>query len=293
MNHTETIPALSLHGLVKKYRDFTLGPIDFDLEPGKVVGLVGPNGAGKTTTLNLCSGMLRQNQGSIKIFGIENNPNDASWKFKIGFVADEHVFYEYWSVERNLKYISEFYPEWSWDRAYELAKRFKLDLKKRVNRLSKGNRAKLALIQVLAYSPKLLLLDEPSSGLDPIVRSEFLDVLWEENEKGDSAILYSTHILSDIGRIADELAFLSNGKLIKRIPKDELLDKWRYISFMCETDITVIADVVEIKRSGNSYMVTSSNHESTSKFLGEKGIQITQSTPLSIDEIAVQIMKTE
>lgn len=293
MNDNESFLALSLHGLVKKYRDFTLGPIDFDLEPGKVVGLVGPNGAGKTTTLNLCSGMLRQNQGSIKIFGTENNPNDASWKFNIGFVADEHVFYEYWSVERNLKYISEFYPKWSWDRAYELATRFKLDLKKRVNRLSKGNRAKLALIQVLSYSPKLLLLDEPSSGLDPIVRSEFLDVLWEENEKGKTAILYSTHILSDIGRIADELAFLSNGKLIKRVPKDELLDKWRYISFMCETEISQIADVVEIKHSGNSYMVTSSNHESTVKFLGEKGIQITQSTPLSIDEIAVQIMKNE
>jgi len=283
--------ALSLRGLVKRFRDFTLGPIDLDLKPGVVLGLVGPNGAGKTTTLNTTVGLLKHDAGSVEIFGKKTNPYDPSWKFDIAYVGDEHYFYEYWSGMQNLKALAPFYPTWSWDRANELAKRFELDLKKRARRLSKGNRAKLALVGALAHYPKLLLLDEPSSGLDPIVRSEFLDVLWEVNEKGDTAVLYSTHILSDIHRIADELVFLREGKIILRKAKDDLIDTWRQISFSTEAAITAINGVVSLKREGNNYFAFSSDFQATVEHLNELKVGNIQVSAMSIDDIAVQILR--
>jgi ABC-2 type transport system ATP-binding protein len=283
--------ALSVKGLVRKFKDFTLGPVNLDLEPGAVVGLIGPNGSGKTTLINTIVGLLRMNAGSVEIFGRKTDQEDIKWKFDTGYVGDEHVFFELWNGEMNLKFLSQFYPKWSWDKTYGLAKKFKLDLKKRANKLSKGNRAKLALISALSYSPRLLLLDEPSSGFDPIVRSEFLDALWEINEAGDTAIFYSTHILSDISRIADELVFIVDGQLVTRNKKEDLLDKWRQISFISDSDIREIKNVVNIKRQDNYYIVISSEYEKTVESIKKYNARDIQVSPMMIDDIAVQILK--
>jgi ABC-2 type transport system ATP-binding protein len=285
------VKAFSMEGVVKRYRGFTLGPLDLDLEPGTVLGLVGPNGSGKTTTINVLVGLVKHDRGKIKVFGRDANPNDAKWKFDIGYVGDTHVFYEYWSGQKNLNFLKQFYPNWSDERARELADRFQLDLRKRANTLSKGNRAKLALIGALAHYPKLFLLDEPSSGLDPVVRTEFLDVLWESMEKGDTAILYSTHILSDIARIADELAFLKDGRIALRTPKDDLIDRWRHISFRLDGEIPRIAAAVSHKREGLNHLVVSSNHEVTLAQLKELHAENVQASLMTIDEIAVHILK--
>ena len=283
--------ALSMQAVVKRYRGFTLGPLDLELEPGVVLGLIGPNGAGKTTTINIIAGLVRHDAGSIKIFGRENRLNDSKWKFDIGYVGDTHAFYEYWSGERNLKFLKQFYPDWSDEWAKNLAERFQLDLKKRANTLSKGNRAKLALIGALAHRPKLLILDEPTSGLDPVVRAEFLDTLWEIMESGDAAVLYSTHILSDISRIADELAFLRDGKLVLRTPKDDLVDNWRRISFRCEGDLPAIRAIVSIKREGAECVAVSSHQDETLADLANSGGKDVQTSAMTVDEIAIQILK--
>ncbi len=286
-----TSKALSLSGVEKKYRGFTLGPMDLDLNPGSVVGLIGPNGAGKTTTINVIAGLLTRNTGDIEIFGIPTNPNNPKWKFDIGYVGDTHAFYEYWSGQKNLGFLKQFYPTWDDERVKELTDRFQLDLKKRVSRLSKGNRAKLALIGVLAYSPKLLLLDEPTSGLDPVVRAEFLDVMWELIEKGDSAVLYSTHILSDISRIADELIFLRDGQIESRTETDKLLDSWRQVSFSYAGEPGVIPGVISIKSENSIRTVISSEFELTKKHLEEIKAENVVVSMMSVDDIAVNILK--
>lgn len=290
MTATETTSAFTLKGVVKKYKGFTLGPLDFELKPGVVLGLVGPNGSGKTTLINTLVGLIKRDAGTIQVFGLHTNPNNPKWKFDIGYVGDEHVFYEYWSGERNLKFLSQFYPDWSDEKAKKLADRFKLDLTKRANTLSKGNRAKLALIGVLAHSPKLLLLDEPSSGLDPMARSEFLESLWEAVEKGNSAILYSTHILSDISRIADELAFLQEGQIILREKKDDLVDKWCRVAFKFDGVPGEIHGVVKIDSDSGGHLVISNNRDATLKHLEEMSATNIQPAPMSIDDIAVRIM---
>lgn len=283
--------AFEITNLVRAFPEFQLGPISLELEPGTVMGYVGPNGSGKTTTMHCMVGLLKSDEGKIEIFGRENDPNNADWKFDVGYVGDKHVFYENWTGEKNLKFLSQFYPNWSNDFASKLIERFQVPVKKRAKELSSGNRVKLSLIGALAHSPKLLILDEPTSGLDPVVRSEFLDVLFEVIESGERAIFYSTHILSDISKIADELAFIDEGKLKLKIAKDDLTDNWRRISFRLSTNDLKLTNVVHQIIDGNDYKVISSDFKATSEQLKELGAENIIETRMSIDEIAVEILK--
>ena len=214
--------AVELQGLTKRFEGFQLGPLDLRLEPGTVLALVGPNGAGKTTALNCLAGLLLPDEGSAQIFGHRVHPTETAYRRHLGYVGEEAGFYKRWTAARNLDYLAKLLSGWSKDRAHQLAQRFALPLDKPVNKLSRGNQTKLALVAAMAHSPKLLLLDEPTAGLDPVVRSEVLDVLWEMTEDGEHAVLYSTHVLSDISRLADELAFLRDGELVLRTGRDEL-----------------------------------------------------------------------
>jgi ABC-2 type transport system ATP-binding protein len=284
--------AFQINGLVKEFPEFRLGALDLDLEPGTVLGYVGPNGSGKTTTMHCMAGLIVPESGSIKIFGKVNDPNDTSWKFDIGYVGDKHVFYENWSGYKNLNFLSQFYPDWSNEYAEELASRFEVPLNKAAKDLSSGNRVKLSLIGALAHFPKLLILDEPTSGLDPVVRTEFLEVLFDVVETGERAIFYSTHILSDISRIADELAFLHNGRLMLKSAKDDLTDKWRSVTFKLDKDYADIAGVVKTNVQGNEYKVISSDFNLTLGHLKELGAENLNEARMSIDDIAVEILRS-
>ena len=283
--------AFQFKDVVKTYPEFQLGPLNLELEPGIVLGYIGPNGSGKTTTMHCLTGLVKADSGEMRVFGRRNNPNKPQWKLDIGYVGDVHVFYERWTGEKNLKFLSQFYPNWSDTRALELAKRFQLPLNKRAKDLSSGNRVKLSLIGALAHSPKLMLLDEPTAGLDPVVRTEVLDVLFEILESGDRAIFYSTHILSDISRLADELAFLDDGQIIKRTAKDNLTDSWRKISFRLAKENEKFDSAVSQIREGKEYQIISYDYETTMKQLKKLGAQNIQENRMTIDEIAVQILK--
>lgn len=283
--------AFKFFDMVKEFPGFKLGPLNFELEPGMVLGYVGPNGSGKTTTMHCLVGLLRPDSGEMKIFGTKNDPNDPSWKFDIGYVGDKHVFYENWTGEKNLKFLSQFYPNWSDNFAMDLAKRFEVPLDKRAKDLSSGNRVKLSLIGALAHSPKLLILDEPTAGLDPVVRTEVLDVLFEVVESGERAIFYSTHILSDISRIVDEIAFIKEGNISLRKPKEELIQNWRKISFKIQNEFNVDTNILILQQEGENYKIISSDASKTFEQLKEIGAKNISETGMSIEEIAVQILK--
>ena len=283
--------AISLRGLEKRYRDFTLGPLDLAIEPGTVVGLVGPNGAGKTTTLNCITGLVVPESGAVRIFGRPSSAGDVTWKRDIGYVGEEHGFYGRWTAERNLRAIGGLHTGWSEERVRRLTERFELPANKRVADLSKGNRTKLALVAALGHGPRLLLLDEPTSGLDPVVRTEVLDVLWEVLEEGEAAIVYSTHLLSDISRLADELVFLRDGQILQRSGKDALSESWRRISFRLDAENLVLAGAVGHRRVGLDHQAISSDHESTVGQLRELGAENIEESKMSIDEIVVEILR--
>ncbi len=283
--------AFEITSLVKKYPDFQLGPLDLTLEPGTVLGYIGPNGSGKTTTMHCLVGLVKAEAGEMKIFGTPNNPNKPEWKLDIGYVGDVHIFYENWTGAKNLKFLKQFYPNWSDELVADLAKRFELPLDKKAKALSGGNRVKLSLVSALAHSPKLLLLDEPTSGLDPVVRTEVLDVLFEVLESGERAIFYSTHILTDISRLADELAFLNDGKILQRSTKDDLSDSWRKITFKLKKEETKFLSTVIHVVEGNDHQLISTNYQKTLSQLRELGAENIQDNRMSIDEIAVHILR--
>ena len=283
--------AFQYKDVIKTFPGFKLGPIDLELEPGTVLGLIGPNGAGKTTSIQCLVGLLRADSGEMRVFGRPNDMNKPEWKQDIGYVGDVHEFYERWTGLQNLRFLSRFYPNWSEEKAAELAKRFQLPLDKRAKDLSTGNRVKLSLVSALSHSPKLLLLDEPTSGIDPVVRTEVLDVLFEILETGDRAIFYTTHILPEISRIADELAFIDDGQIWLRTPKEDLNDRWRRITFRLAADNIALESMVSHRREGNDHQVVSSDFESTLRQLRELGAENVQELRMSIEEIAVQILK--
>jgi ABC-2 type transport system ATP-binding protein len=268
-----------------------LGPLDLDLQPGAVLAFIGPNGAGKTTTLNCMVGLSRQDRGSIEIYGRPNRPDRVEWKHSVGYVGEHKGFYQNWTAAANLRFLSRFYPQWNPSRVDDLARRLALPLSKRVGALSSGNRAKLAVVAALGHGPGLLLLDEPFTGLDPVVRSEVIDVLWEYLGDGTTAIMYSTHILSDINRLADELGFLVDGRLILRRAKDQLADSWRRISFRTTTRLGDVPATFDHMVEGEQHRLTSWDFESSLKTIRSHGIADLQLARMSIEEIAVEIMK--
>jgi len=283
--------AFKISGLAKSFPEFKLGPINLELEPGIVMGYIGPNGSGKTTTMHCMVGLVKPDAGEVEIFGRENDPNKPEWKLDIGYVGDKHVFYENWSGEKNLSFLKQFYPNWDTQLEHELIKRFEVPINKKAKDLSSGNRVKLSLIGALSHRPKLLILDEPTAGLDPVVRTEFLDVLFEVIESGERAIFYSTHILSDISRIADELTFLNNGQIALKASKEDLTENWRRISFKLSEGRNDFSETVLVENEGSNYKIISSRYESTMDELNQLGAESIQETRMSVDEIAVQILR--
>ncbi|HVN33567.1 MAG TPA: ABC transporter ATP-binding protein [Thermoanaerobaculaceae bacterium] len=286
-----SVPAFALNGVVKRYPGFTLGPLDLTLEAGTVVGFVGPNGSGKTTTLNCIAGLVVPEAGTVEVFGRRTNDRTPAWKEDLGVVGETHGFYRGWTVEENLRFLSRFYPGWSDQRARRLADRLGLPLGKKVSDLSKGHLAKLAMVAALGHGPRLLLLDEPTAGLDPVVRAEVLDVLWEVLEDAEHAIFYSTHVLSDISRLADDLVFLYEGRVLLRSPKDALTERWRRISFRLTDADVAVASAVEYRRVRAEHQVVSDDGEATLTHLRELGAQAIEQSCMTIDEIAVAILK--
>lgn len=275
----------------KQFPGFTLGPLNLTVQPGTMLGFVGPNGSGKTTTMQCLVGLLRPDEGDIKVFGRPNDLSHPEWKQDIGYVGDIQVFYERWSGMRNLQFLSQFYHNWSFKKAEDLARRFQLPLEKKAKDLSTGNRVKLSLVAALAHSPRLLLLDEPTTGLDPVVRTEVLDVLFEILESGDRAIFYATHILPEISRLADELAFIDNGTIWLRTPKEDLLERWRKITFRLSQEKPRLNSVVSQRREGLNHLVVSADYEDTLRQLKDMSAENIEVNRMSVDEIAVQILR--
>ena len=291
MSATHHGAVLRIAGVTKGFGDFSLGPLDLDLEPGTVLAFVGPNGAGKSTTLHCAMGLVRYDGGAIEVCGRPNDPERPEWKQDVGFVGEVQGFYQGWTAAQNLGLLAKLYRRWDSARAEALARRFDLRLDKPVRTLSRGGRAKLALVAALAHSPRLLLLDEPTGGLDPVVRAEVLGVLWEILEDGERAILYSTHVLSDISRLADEIAFLRQGRLVTRAAKDELTDAWRRLSFRFAGELPTIERVRGHRRSGDDHQLVTPDAASTLAHLRGLGVHGMQEVRMTIDEIAVEILK--
>jgi len=216
--------AIEIKGLCKRYTGFELNGVSFGVPYGLCCGFVGPNGAGKTTTLKAMMGMINKDKGEISLLG--KRDGDVSAKEDIGVMFDQPYFQEDWTPLDIEKGISPFYRSWDSDEYHKYLKRFELDAGKKFKSFSRGMKMKLGLAVHLSHDAKLLLLDEPTGGLDPVARDEMLDIMREYMVKDGRTILFSTHITSDLERIADMIIYISRGKISFCGEKDALTSKY-------------------------------------------------------------------
>lgn len=220
---------LEVTGLVKRYSSFTLDNISFSLPEGCVTGFIGANGAGKTTTIRSILGLAHKDAGVVKIFGLDADAHEHEIKDRIGIVMDSSYFYNDLSMKDMKSIIAPAYSKWS-DADYRLyMEKFELDPKQKISTLSRGMRMKFALVLALSHNAELLIMDEPTSGLDPLVRSQFLEIVMDYMKNGGKGVFFSTHITSDLDKIADMLILIDGGKIILQQSKDDLLDTFRIV----------------------------------------------------------------
>ncbi|MCI8987548.1 MAG: ABC transporter ATP-binding protein [Lachnospiraceae bacterium] len=215
---------LEVRNLSKEYKTFLLDNISFTLARGYIMGYVGQNGAGKSTTLNLITNICKSSSGEIYVDGITCEEDESRYKESIGYIGDEFYFPDNFRIRDIRSVLRDFYKTFRTEKFDELTKRWKLDGKMAVKDFSRGMKVKLMFASVLARDTKLLVLDEATNGLDPVVRVEVLKLLQEYIADGERSVIFSTHILSDLEQIADYIYFIHEGKTVLYDAKDELLE---------------------------------------------------------------------
>ncbi|KQW51158.1 MULTISPECIES: ABC transporter ATP-binding protein [unclassified Roseateles] len=219
--------AIEMTGVRKAFRFFTLEDVSLDLEHGQIMGLVGPNGAGKSTTIRLLMGLLTADAGDIRLLGHAMPGQQALAKQDVGFVSDDMKLLPQATLARHMDFVASIYPGWDAQYAGQLLKRFGLHAAQMAKSLSTGEQAKALLLLALARRPRLLVLDEPTSGMDPVARqellTEFMDVLRDDSR----SILFSSHNTVDVERISDRLTFIDRGRVVASDNKEDFLERWR------------------------------------------------------------------
>ncbi len=220
---------LEIQKLRKNYGDFALQDVSFSLPEGYIMGLIGPNGAGKTTIIKLIMNLIMRHGGTIKIFGKDNLQNEVEVKSRIGFVYDNPNYYEHLNLKQIKNIIRPFYKEWDEKVFMNLVDKFELPLKKTIKKFSRGMVMKAAIAIALSHHADFIIMDEPTSGLDPVFRRELLDLLYELLQSEKKSILFSTHITSDLERIADYITFINHGKIVFSKSKDEVFENYALV----------------------------------------------------------------
>jgi len=220
---------IEIKNLTKEYEDFKLDNISFSLDRGYIMGFIGENGAGKTTTIKLIMNLLKRDEGEIEIFGKDNIDNEREIKERIGFVYDECFYYENISIKDNEKIISGFYKSWNTKVFENYLRKFNLNKKQKVKELSKGMKMKFAIALALSHNAEFLILDEPASGLDPVMRRDILDVFQEVIQDENVGILISSHIISDLEKISDYITYIQKGKIVFSKATSELMEEYKII----------------------------------------------------------------
>lgn len=282
---------LELENISKSYpkSNFTLDNLSFALPYGSILGFVGENGAGKTTTIGCILNTIHKDRGIVRLFGREMQDEDTTLREKIGVVYDGDNFPGFWTAKQLSQVMSGFYTFWDHSLFEKYLEEFKLPYTQKIKHFSRGMSMKLAIAAALSHHPQLLILDEATSGLDPIMRDEMLDVFLDFVQEEDHSILLSSHITSDLEKIADYIAFIHDGRLILNAPKDDLI--YRYAVLRCtESQFQAMnpADVIAFRKRDFQIDVLVADRKAA-----EKKYKDVVTDHVSIDEIMLLLVKGE
>ncbi len=214
--------AIEINGVTKRFDGFTLDNVSFNVAKGSIMGFIGQNGAGKSTTINTVLNILTPDSGDIKVFGMDNREHDMEIKAQISAVFDELPFHDVLNANDINIILKEVFSEWDSAVFSEYLDRFSLPRRKKFGEFSKGMKMKLQIAAALSHNAKLLIMDEATTGLDPVVRNEILDIFLEYLQDEDHSILMSSHITSDLEHIADSVTFIDKGRILLTGYKDDI-----------------------------------------------------------------------
>jgi len=242
------VNALEVKDLTKYYgKSRGIEKVNLRVQEGEIFGFIGPNGAGKTTTIRLILRLIFPNHGTIKIFEKDLREYGEELRNEIGYIPGEVNFYPEVTVKDFLEYTARFYKTAEKSYVEKLCRNFSIDVKKRFRELSMGNKKKVAIVQALMHKPKLLILDEPTNGLDPLIQNLLFEILKEERKKGVT-VFFSSHILSEVEKLCDRVALIKDGKILRTEKIDDLMkQKYKIVKLKTDENPSTLKNVLQIK----------------------------------------------
>lgn len=285
--------AIEIRGLEKSFPKFKLGPLDLTVPRGAIYGFIGRNGAGKTTTMDLMLGMGNADAGTVTVSGLDHRRDEMEFKQRVGYVSPDLSFIVWSTVGKAIRFVRDFYP--SWDHAYcdELMAAFDLDAQDSIVTLSFGAKTKLNLLIALAHRPEVLILDEPTTGLDAVSRKQVFEELLKSVQGGDRTVFISSHGLTDLERFTDHIGFIKDGRLMFEGRTDEVVERFRQVDFEAPSgfELNGMAGCHLIKRDGDRWRVLMD--QSATEQLTAKGIKELASAPVTLEEMFVAILQED
>lgn len=282
--------AVEMEGVDKAFRFFQLHDISLKLAPGQILGLVGPNGAGKSTTLRILLALMQQDRGSVRVLGHAMPDQQALAKRHVGFVSEDMRLYANTSLAWHLNFVASIYPEWDATYAGALLHRFNLKPEQPIRSLSHGERAKAALLLALARRPRLLVLDEPTTGFDPVARHEVLAEFMEVVGNEDRAVIFSSQNTQDVEQISDQIVFIDRGRIIDARDKESFVDQWRRVHLELAPGVVLptLRGAVDVQVSGHIAVVTTNAYtDELPAFYASAGAVVREVQRMTLEEIFV------
>lgn len=274
--------AVEVKDLTKSFKGFTLDKVSFELPSGCIMGLVGENGAGKSTTLKLLLNMIQKDSGRITILGKDEKSID---KNEIGVVFDECRFHESFTAKDVNQVLKNIFQHWNEQQFFDYLNRFKVPRNKKLKEFSRGMKMKISIAAAICHNAKLLLLDEPTSTLDPVVRDEILDIFYDFISDEQHSIIISSHIVSDLEKICDYIAFMHKGKMILCEEKDRLLQECR-LAQMSEAEFSAIDKDEIIGSRKTPFGITAVIRKAAAA-------QIRNTQPINLEDLFVYMIRGE
>lgn len=282
--------SVRLENVSKRYPHFLLDNVSLDLPEGSILGFIGANGAGKSTTIRILMGLVRQDSGTVEVLGHSMPAGQTVAKADIGFVSEDMRLYGAPTLAWHMNFVASIYPQWNQSYAEKLLHRFDLKPQHKIKGLSHGQRVKAALLLALARQPRLLLLDEPTTGLDPVARREVLAELMSVLVDERRTILFSSHNTLDVEQISDRIAFIDRGRMIALEEKEDLLERWRRVRLVVppSTALPNLPGVVEVGGTERLPVLTTSQFDpAVVSLCQDRGATVQSVDPMTLEEIFV------
>ena len=272
-------------------KTLALDEISLHMEPGRVYGLVGAKGQGKTTLIKHLLGLLRAQQGSVRVFGLDPVQNPVEVLQRIGYLSEERDLPDWMRIDELLRYTAAYYPNWSQDYAQELLTTFRLNERKKIKELSKGMRAQAGLIAAVSHRPDLLLLDEPSTGLDPVVRKDILNAIIRAVADDGRTAIFSSHLLDEVEMMSDYVFMIDQGRLVMEGELDSIKERHWLVEAKFPSGFTAAEDIEGVlaaeNTTGSWIMICEGEEASIATAIGAQDGTLVKSRTASLQEIFV------